>query len=187
MSSHRDAEFTEYAQARLSWLRGLAYVLCQDWHHADDVVQAALTRLYMHWGTARSASSPDAYARTIVVREFLRERRSAWARRVVLTRQPPDSEVPGGAGGADLDLREALARLPARQRAVLVVRFYCDLSVDQSARVLGCSPGTVKSQTAKGLATLRRWLEPGQPGVPAAGQPQPFLKGTSDLKETEHG
>jgi RNA polymerase sigma-70 factor (sigma-E family) len=178
LSSRRDTEFTEYAQARLSWLRGLAYVLCQDWHRADDVVQSALTRLYAHWGTARSADSPDAYARTIVVREYLREQRSSWARRVVLTRQPPDSAVPDGTDTADLGLREALARLPERQRAVLVVRFYCDLSVDQAARVLGCSPGTVKSQTAKGLATLRQRLEPGQPGPPAAGRRPSSLKGT---------
>lgn len=183
LSNRRDAEFTEYAQARLSWLRGLAYVLCQDWQRADDVVQSALTRLYVHWGTARSASSPDAYARTIVVREFLREQRSAWSRRVVLTRQPPDSAIPEGTAAADLGLREALARLPAGQRAVLVVRFYCDLSVDQAARVLGCSPGTVKSQTAKRLATLRRWLAAGQPAGPAPIK----VKRSSSLEGTEHG
>jgi RNA polymerase sigma-70 factor (sigma-E family) len=153
-------------------------VLCQDWHRADDVVQSALTRLYVHWGTARSATSPDAYVRTIVVREFLRERRSAWARRVVLTHQPPDLIAPDGTSGADLGLREALARLPAGQQAVLVVRFYCDLSVDQAAQVLGCSPGTVKSQTAKGLAALRRRLGPDERGLPAAGQRMPTLEGT---------
>jgi RNA polymerase sigma-70 factor (sigma-E family) len=181
LNSRRDAEFTEYAQARLSWLRGLAYVLCQDWHRADDVVQSALTRLYAHWGTARSADSPDAYARTIVVREFLREQRSSWVRRVVLTRQPPDSAAPDHTGGAaDLGLSEALARLPGGQRAVLVVRFYCDLSVEQSARVLGCSPGTVKSQTAKGLTTLRRWLEPGHAGLPAAARRPSPLEGTEN-------
>jgi RNA polymerase sigma-70 factor (sigma-E family) len=185
LNSRRDAEFTEYAQARLSWLRGLAYVLCQDWHHADDVVQAALARLYAHWGTARSASNLDGYTRTIVVREYLRERGSAWARRVVLTREPPESAAPDGTGGrpgADVGLQEALARLPAGQRAVLVVRFYCDLSVEQSARVLGCSPGTVKSQTAKGLAGLRRWLEPGLPvpGLPVPGLPSTSLKGTEN-------
>jgi RNA polymerase sigma-70 factor (sigma-E family) len=177
LPSRRDVEFTEYAQARLSWLRSLAYVLCQDWHRADDVVQAALVRLYAHWGQARSAGSRDGYARTILVREYLRERGSSWARRVVLTREPPDSVVPEGAGGADLGLREALAWLPAGQRAVLVLRFYCDLSVDQAARVLGCSPGTVKSQTAKGLTGLRRWLDPGQSGTPAAGRP-PSLEGS---------
>jgi RNA polymerase sigma-70 factor (sigma-E family) len=181
LSSRRDAEFTEYAQARLSWLRGLAYVLCQDWHRADDVVQAALTRLYAHWGTARSADNQDGYARTILVREYLRERGSAWSRRVVLTREVPDSVAFDGTGGADLGLREALGRLPPGQRAVLVVRFYCDLSVDQAAAVLGCSPGTVKSQTAKGLTALRQWLDPGSPGVPAAG------RRPSSLKGPEHG
>jgi RNA polymerase sigma-70 factor (sigma-E family) len=183
LNSRRDTEFTEYAQARLSWLRGLAYVLSQDWQRADDVVQSALTRLYSHWGTARSADNLDAYVRTIVVREFIRERRSPWARRVVLTREPPDSVAPDGTGGADLGLPEALARLPARQRAVLVARFYCDLSVEQAAQALSCSPGTVKSQTAKALTTLRRWLEPGlpsQPGPPAAGPRRSSLEGTGN-------
>ena len=181
MPSRRDVEFTEYAQARLSWLRSLAYVLCQDWHRADDLVQEALTRLYAHWGKARSADNPDGYVRVILVREYLRERSSPWARRVLLTRDPPDSAAADAAADADLSLRAALSRLPAGQRATLVLRFYCDLSVDQAAQVLGCSPGTVKSQTAKGLAALRRWLDPGHhPAQPAAGVSPP-------LEGTDHG
>jgi RNA polymerase sigma factor (sigma-70 family) len=66
-----------------------------------------------------------------------------------------------------MDMQTAMAGLPARQRATLVLRFYCDLNVEQSAQVLGCSAGTVKSQTAKGLATLRRILGPD--GLPASG------------------
>jgi RNA polymerase sigma-70 factor (sigma-E family) len=168
-------EFTEYAQARLSWLRGLAFALCQDWHRADDLVQEALTRWYAHWGRARSADNPDAYVRAILVREYLRERSSPWARRVLLTREPPDSPGPAvseDAAGGDPSLGQELARLPSGQRTVLVLRFYCDLSVDQAARVLRCSPGTVKSQTAKGLAALRRCRGPAAaPGEPAAGRP----------------
>lgn len=173
----RDAEFTEYAQARLSWLRSLAYVLCQDWQRADDLVQEALTRLYARWGKVRLVDNPDGYARVTLVREYLRERSSPWARRVVLAHDPPDSAVSGDTAGADLGLREELSRLPAGQRTVLVLRFYCDLSVDQAAQVLGCSPGTVKSQTAKGLMALRRSLDPHPSDDPAAGR-SPSLEGT---------
>ena len=158
--SSRDDEFTEYISARMMSLRRTAYLLCQDWHRADDLVQAAITKLYVHWGRARAADHIDAYAQTVLVHEFLGERRSAWARRVRL-----DGQVtPADAGTTDhdalIDLRAALVAVPPRQRATLVLRFFCDLNVEQTAQVLGCSPGTVKSQTVKGLAALRRALDP---------------------------
>jgi RNA polymerase sigma-70 factor (sigma-E family) len=156
--SERAVEFTDYVQARLGWLRRIAYLLCQDWDRADDLVQAAITLVYVHWDQVRSADQMDGYVRTILVREFLAVRRSAWARRVVLTGKVPDAADPAADHDAALDVRRALLLLPPRQRATLVLRFYCDLSVDQAAQVLGCSAGTVKSQTAKGLETLRRLL-----------------------------
>ena len=82
--SGRDDEDTEYVSARMMSLRRTAYLLCQDWHRADDLVQATITKLYVHWSRARAADHIDAYARTVLVREFLGERRSAWARRVSL-------------------------------------------------------------------------------------------------------
>src|SRR5262245_41837120 len=90
MSARRDEEFTQYVSARLATFRRLAYLLCQDWHRADDLVQAALTRLYVQWGRASAVEHTDAYARTILVREFLREQRSGWARRVSLDAATPD-------------------------------------------------------------------------------------------------
>ncbi len=171
LSEGRDAEFTEYVSARLTALRRVAYLLCQDWHRADDLVQTAITRLYVHWGRARAVDHTDAYARAILVREFLSERRSPWARRVTLSDQLPEVAAAAADQAAALDVRTALAELPRRQRATLVLRFYCDLNVDQTARILRCSPGTVKSQTAKGLDSLRRALEPaGTPG-PHLGRP----------------
>jgi RNA polymerase sigma-70 factor (sigma-E family) len=160
VSTRRDAEFTEYVAARLAALRRVAFLLCQDWDHADDLVQGAITRLYVHWGRASVVEHVDAYARTILVREFLNERRSLWARRVTLPGRLPD--LPGAVTdhAAALDVRTALAALPPRQRATLVLRFYCDLDVGQTAQALSCSPGTVKSQTAKGLDALRRALGP---------------------------
>ena len=165
--SSRDDEYTEYISARMMSLRRTAFMLCQDWHRADDLVQAAITRLYVHWGRARAADHIDAYARTVLVHEFLDERRSAWARRVSLDARV--TQVPAVAADHDalLDLRVALAAVPPRQRATLVLRFYCDLNVEQTAQVLGCSPGTVKSQTVKGLAALRRTLDPQQDPQPA--------------------
>ena len=167
----RDAEFTEFVHARLTSLRRVAFLLCRDWDHADDLVQAAITKLYLHWGRAQADGHPDAYARAILVREFLIDRRSGWARRVVLGPAAGGPETGGGDAGAPpasdhdaaLDVRAALGSLPPRQRATLVLRFYCDLSVDEAARVLGCSAGTVKSQTAKGLDALRRAIGEGPP------------------------
>jgi RNA polymerase sigma-70 factor (sigma-E family) len=172
MYTRRDAEFTEYTAARLGSLRRLAYLLCRDWNGADDLVQRAIIKLYVHWNRAQADGHADAYARVILVREFLSERRSGWARRVRLDAEPPDVPVGATDHDAALDVRSALAGLPPRQRATLVLRFYCDLSVEQSAQALGCSAGTVKSQTAKGIEALRRALDTGShhPGVapPAA-------------------
>jgi RNA polymerase sigma-70 factor (sigma-E family) len=163
MSTRHDEEFTDYVTGRLPSLRRVAYLLCQDWHQADDLVQVGITNLYAHWDRARAMDHIDAYVRRVVVREFLRERRSGWARRVMLDSDPQDSCAadPGAVWDAAADLRTALARLPRRQRATLVLRFYCDLTTDQAADLLGCSPGTVKSQTAKALGSLRRAPEIG--------------------------
>jgi RNA polymerase sigma-70 factor (sigma-E family) len=160
MRASQEAEYTEYVRARLGWLRRTAYLLCQDWQGADDLVQTAITRLYTHWGRARTATSLDAYTRTILVNTFLAERRTPWARRVTMPGGYPDQPAPSHDEAARLDLRAALKRLPPRQRATVVLRFYCDLPVEEAADVLGVTPGTVKSQTAKGLAALRHALSP---------------------------
>jgi RNA polymerase sigma-70 factor (sigma-E family) len=162
VSGNLDDEFTQFVTARIGAMRRVAYLLCQDWQRADDLVQVAITRLYVHWDRVRGMKHTEAYARTVLVREYLSEQRTGWARRVRLDIPVPDA--PGQVPDTEtmLDMRAALAALPARQRATLVLRFYCDLNVDQTAELLGCSAGTVKSQTAKGIATLRGRLGPGQ-------------------------
>ncbi len=164
-------EFAEYAAASIPSLRRLALLLCRNWHDADDLVQAALSKVCQHWYRAAAADSTDAYVRAILVREFVRGRRTAWARRVSVTGQPP--EIRASAADLDtlLDLQAAMTALAPRQRAVLVLRYYCDLDVTQTAEALGCAPGTVKSQTAKALATLRRTLAHGSESAPPTGQP----------------
>jgi RNA polymerase sigma-70 factor (sigma-E family) len=165
----RDAEFTEYVSARQAWLRRVAFLLCGDWHRADDLVQSAITKLYAHWHRARGADNLDGYARRTLVNTYLAEQRSGWAKWTVLTRfggaenggaPEPDPADPTGELELGLDLKTALSRLPPRQRATVVLRFYCDLSVEQTAQVMGCSTGNVKSQSSRGLATLRNLLDP---------------------------
>jgi RNA polymerase sigma-70 factor (sigma-E family) len=153
-------DYVAYVEGRLAWLRRLAYLLCQDWHGADDLVQATLTRLFMYWPRAARMDNIDAYVRTILVRTFVGERRSPWFRRALLADVQADRAAICADPDAVLDVRDALAAIPPRQRATLVLRFYCDLDVEQAAIALGCSAGTVKSQTSKGLAALRQMLEP---------------------------
>jgi RNA polymerase sigma-70 factor (sigma-E family) len=165
MNGRLDAEYVEYVTARHAWLRRVAYLLCQDWHSADDLVQVAFTRLFTYWPRARRVDNIDGYVRTILVRAFLGERRSSWNARVVLAAMPPEAAATGFDRDVMLDVRDALLAVPPRQRATLVLRFYCDLDVEQAAVALGCSAGTVKSQTAKGLAAMRRVLEPSVGGT----------------------
>jgi RNA polymerase sigma-70 factor (sigma-E family) len=160
---HRDDEYTEFVAARLQALRRVAYLLCQDWHHADDLVQVTITRLYVRWHQVGVMDNPEAYTRTILVRQFLRERGSGWARRVSLPGEMPDWPDLSQDHDDAIDVNAALADLPPRQRATLVLRFYCDQTVDQVADVLSCTAGTVKSQTSKGLGSLRLALLPADP------------------------
>lgn len=150
--------YTEYVAASLPRLRRMAFALVGDAHRADDLVQETITKLYLHWRRAIRAHNLDAYTRQILVHTFLDERRLRWAQ-VRLTGEPPEpsparSENPSEA----VAVRAALAGLPPKQRAVLVLRFLADLPVDEVAEIVGCSTGTVKSQTFHGLAAMRRSL-----------------------------
>ncbi|GHG09529.1 MULTISPECIES: SigE family RNA polymerase sigma factor [Amycolatopsis] len=153
-----DAGFTEYVTVRAAWLRKVAYLLCGDWHRADDLVQSAITRLYANWPRAARADNIDGYARRTLVNTYLAEQRTSWWRRVDLRQKDHEPSTPAADVELALDLRAALERLPARQRATVVLRYFCDLPVAETARALGCSEGTVKSQTAKAVDALRELL-----------------------------
>jgi RNA polymerase sigma-70 factor (sigma-E family) len=140
-------------------MRRLAYLLSGDPHRADDLVQQTFTALYVRWRRARTVDHLDAYVRQMLVRSFLSEKRRAWWSRVDVTDSVPERVSPVGPDLEDRAvLHAALRQVPRRQRAVLVLRFICDLPVADVAQILGCSPGTVKSQTAHGLTALRRRL-----------------------------
>jgi RNA polymerase sigma-70 factor (sigma-E family) len=149
--------FREFVRGRFEHLRALAYVTCGDWQAAEDAVSGALARLYLRWD---KVASPDAYARTMVVRAAIGEKRRPWRRERSVGDRLPEVATPDPAGAVDerLRLRDALRHVPPRQRAVLVLRFLEGLSVEETAEALGCRPGTVKSQSARGLDTLRAVL-----------------------------
>ena len=140
----------------MSWLRTVAYLLSGDWHQADDLTQTTIIKLYGAWHRIADMENLDGYARTVMVNTFLAERRSPWRR--VLLRSAGEEPVVQPDLDAILDLRQALSVLPARQRATVVLRYYCDLSVEQTADAMKCSTGNVKSQTARALDTLRHAL-----------------------------
>ena len=153
-----EREYTEYVTARLPALRRLAYVLCGDIHRADDLVQQTITTLFVRWPKIRAVAHIDRYVRSMLVNSFIDERRLAWAR-VRLFREPPERAAPFDNGIEERSvLRSALAKVPRRQQAVLVLRFIYDLPVTEVAEMLGCSEGTVKSQTSHGLNALRKLL-----------------------------
>ncbi|WP_433231990.1 SigE family RNA polymerase sigma factor [Micromonospora sp. CA-248260] len=155
-------EYVDFVTAVTPKLRRTAYLLTGgDVHRADDVVQQTLTRLYVKWGRARSADDIGAYVHRMLVNAFRQERRSRWFGVQLFDRAPEPASVgvpPTDAVVDTVAVRAALAGVPPGQRMVLVLRFYTDLSVEQTAEVLGCSAGNVKSQTARGLAALRRQL-----------------------------
>jgi RNA polymerase sigma-70 factor (sigma-E family) len=152
-----EREYVEYVSGRLPLLHRTAYMLCGDGHRADDIVQATLTALYLNWKKASSADNLDGFVHRILVRRYIDERRLRWSR-VHLGDVPQEVSVVSGAEhrvGERDELLTALRALPKGQRAVVVLRFLNDLSVEATAEVLNCSVGNVKSQCARGLATLR--------------------------------
>ncbi|HVQ96301.1 MAG TPA: SigE family RNA polymerase sigma factor [Mycobacteriales bacterium] len=157
MKSSEEAAYREYVTGRLGVLRRTAYLLCRDWHTADDLVSTTITKLYRHWGRAHRFEGLDGYTNQILVNAWRDELRRPW-RREWATDTLPDVEAES-AGPALVDERlshlDLLSQLSPRRRAAVVLRFYCDLSIEQTATVLGCSAGTVKSLTARGLASLR--------------------------------
>jgi RNA polymerase sigma-70 factor (sigma-E family) len=154
-------QFSEYFAARREVVRRTAYLMCGDWHWADDLAQSALIRLAAAWHRIRDPQALDAFVRTCLIRAYLSETRRVWRRRERPVADPPDlaaTDDDAEAATRRVVFAQALRQVPPRQRVTLVCRFYQGLDVAETAAALGCSEGTVKSQTARGLATLRRVL-----------------------------
>lgn len=147
--------FHEYAVTRRSALRRTAYLLCGDWYLADDLVQEALARLFVRWRRVRAKGEVEPYVRRMLINGWLATHRRAW-RREVSTCDVPDRPAHADPDDGTRDaLFRALNQLQPSQRAIIVLRYWEDLSVDQTAAALGCSTGNVKSQAARGLSHLR--------------------------------
>jgi RNA polymerase sigma-70 factor (sigma-E family) len=149
--------FRDFVAARSSALLRSGWLLTGDWPSAEDLVQTALAAAWPHWASLRRQDAPEAYVRKIMVNTFLRWRQRRWNGEIATGRLPETQAY--GDVFAQVDARQsllvALDRLPARQRAVVVLRYFADQSEAQTAEAMGCSVGAVKSHASKALARLR--------------------------------
>lgn len=171
MGPEEEAQFAVYVTARRDRVRRTAYLICGDWHKADDLAQIAFVKLYGAWQRIRDYGALDAYVRSCLMRAAVDESRRPWRR------ERPAEVLPERAGGAATEpvgghaapdfaalvvdrelMRAALRHLPDGQRAMVVLRYYEGLSVAEVAAAMDCSEGNVKSQTSRGLAALRAAL-----------------------------
>jgi RNA polymerase sigma-70 factor (sigma-E family) len=159
MRRRDEADFTEFAAAAIGRLRRTAYLMCGDWHRAEDAAQDALVRIYRRWDKLNRQHGLNTYAHKAVVSVVLDQAKRPW-RREHSTAEPAEQLRPDSATTVDDRhlVMAALAQLADGQRACVVLRHYTDLSVEDTAEVLGISVGTVKSQTSRGLAQLRELL-----------------------------
>ena len=152
----RDADFAAYMQARQASLMRTAYLLTGDRHNAEDLVQTSLAKLYLAWDKVQDRDSIDGYVRRIMVNENNSLWRRGWKKREYATETIPETASTDaydeGERGA---LWSAVQSLPKKARAVVVLRYYEQLSEAETAEILGISVGTVKSQASRALATLR--------------------------------
>ena len=161
MDQRDEQDFAEYFAARRDAVRRSAYLLCGDWHRADDFAQTAFVALHRRWRKIRDRGALDAYVRRTLVRAVIDESRRPWRRERFVDELPETPNSDGEIGDSVATrsaLLDGLRAVPPRQRAVLVLRFLEGLDVAATAEALKCSQGTVKSQTARGLTALREAL-----------------------------
>ena len=150
-------EFTEFAAAEMARLRRTAYLLCGDWHAAEDLTQIALTRTLLAWRRISRRENAHAYAHRTLVNAYLGQRRTRKSGEIPVEMLPEHVGQPGTAE-LRMVMLAALAALPPQARAVVVLRYWEDLSIEQVAAILRCSTGNVKSQSARALQKLRDQL-----------------------------
>jgi RNA polymerase sigma-70 factor (sigma-E family) len=160
--------YAEFVAARWTALHRLAYLLTASRPAAEDLLQTALMKTYVKWARVKGLESPDGYVRKTMVNALISETRRPWRGREAPWHDPPEIPVEP-IDSAVLDhamLWPLICALPARQRAVVVLRYYEDLSEEEIAAALGCARGTVKSQASDALRSLKR-------GLSAVDAPQP--------------
>lgn len=150
-----EQELYAFVSARRSALFRSAYLLCGDRDEAEDLVQSTLVKVVLGWRRLRRIDNVEAYARRTLVNTYIASRRRFWRREQPYGQMPDRAAEHGGDLDTGLQVRAALGRLTPKQRAVLVLRYWDDLSVEATAAALGMRTGTVKSHTARGLAVLR--------------------------------
>ena len=150
-----DGSYESFVAARSGALFRTAYLLTGQHSDAEDLLQVTLVKLYVAWRRARAAASTEAYARTVLANAFLSSRRPVRFSRERLVASPPERPAPEVGPEERLSLWEQVGSLPPRQRAVVVLRYYEDLSEAEIAEALGCSRGTVKSTASAALRALR--------------------------------
>lgn len=155
-----DESYVEFVAARQATLRRIAYAVCRDDARAEDVLQDAFVKLYLAWSRVQGTGREEAYVRRIIVNADLDQRRRPWhRRRSGVPLELLDGPVPTGTPAEDrMALVAELRRLPAMQRRTVVLRYWLGFSVEDTARELGISEGTVKSHSSRGLSTLRERL-----------------------------
>lgn len=156
-SATRDAEFSRYATARAAQLADTAFLMCGDWHYAQDLAQTALAKVYLAWHRIERSEAVDAYAKRVVVNEYISQQRRRY-RRERPAADLPETPGPGDPAELRLTLLEALARLTPKRRAVVVLRYWEDLSIEATSETLGMSASAVKSTSLRALAELRTLL-----------------------------
>ena len=163
MRAADESAYCDFVAARRRSLLRTAFLFTGDWHLAEDLVQITLAKLYVAWTRVGRRDDVDGYARRTLLNAYLDERRRPWRREHAVAAVPDQPSIAAAElpdPGTRQRILAALAAIPLRQRAALVLRFWDDLSVDQVADLLHCSAGTVKSQTARGLDRLREVLGP---------------------------
>ena len=158
-----EQEFADFAAAAWPRLYRSMYAVARDQRDAEDAVQSALAEAQRHWAKVRTAGDPLAYTRRIALTALLAERRKPRWRHELASDDIPDQHATetrdlAEQASARLTMVDAIRQLPPRQRAIVVLRYYDDLSEAQIAEALGCRPGTVKSQASAALTTVRRTL-----------------------------
>jgi RNA polymerase sigma-70 factor (sigma-E family) len=178
-----EEEFVEFADAASLQLQRTAFLLCGNWHTAEDLAQTTLAKMFVSWRKINRRGAVYAYANRILVNTYLdgkRLKRSA----EILTDGFPDRAAEPPALETRLVVLAALATLPPKARAVVILRFWEDLSVEQVADVMGCSPGNVKSHTARALEKLRAVLDEAMDGCGPAARD---ADGRHEMGDRRHG